>query len=71
MLEPGGYFSCYEWMRSDADYSDDMRYWFKVEGLTYAMETLATYGDLLETAGFVVCESGEMRQGYCRGRRPA
>jgi len=122
VLRPGGYFSCYEWMRSEAEYSEDMLYWFEVEGLTYAMETLATYGTTLRDAGFdevettdasawyraevrreyelirgplytkmvdllgqqdanhfvenwragvVVCESGEMRQGYCRGRRPA
>ena len=121
VLCPGGYFSCYEWMRSGAEYSADMRYWFKMEGLTYALETLETYRDILKDAGFldvettdasawyrdevrreydllrgdlypkmvellgqqdadhfvenwragvVVCESGEMRQGYCRGRRP-
>ncbi len=121
VLCPGGYFSCYEWMRSEAEYSEDMHYWFKMEGLTYALETLVAYGDTLEDAGFVdvqmtdasawyrnevrreydlirgdlyvqmvkllgqqdadhfvenwragvvVCESGEMRQGYCRGRRP-
>ena len=121
VLSPGGYFSCYEWMRSEAEYSADMHYWFKMEELTYALETLATYGEIFENAGFVdvqttdasdwyreevhreydlirgklypqmvellgqqdadhfvenwragavVCESGEMRQGYCRGRRP-
>jgi len=121
VLSPGGYFSCYEWMRSEAEYSADMQYWFELEGLTYAMETLATYGDIFRDAGFVdvetidasdwyrkevrreyelirgdlyprmvellgqhdadhfvenwragvvICESGEMRQGYCRGRRP-
>lgn len=121
VLRPGGFFSCYEWMRSTRDYSDDMRYWFRMEGLTYALETLEQYGDRLRAAGFedveladasdwyrkearreyelirgdlyetlvellgqddadhfvenwramvVVCESGEMRQGYCRGRRP-
>ena len=92
-----------------------------MEELTYALETLAAYGNALEDSGFVdvqitdasawyrnevrreydlirgdlyaqmvqllgqqdadhfvenwragvvVCESGEMRQGYCRGRRP-
>jgi len=28
VLKPGGYFSCYEWMKSERDYSDDMLYWF-------------------------------------------
>lgn len=122
VLKPGGWFSCYEWMKSDADYSDDMRYWFKMEGLTYAMQTLEQYGEQISAAGFegvrvddatdwyqreanreydlirgdlydtvvdalgkedadyfvenwramvVVIDSGEMRQGYCRGRKPA
>ena len=121
VLQPGGYFSCYEWMRTDEEYSEDMLYWFKMEELTYDMQTLQRYGELLSEAGFenvsvadasdwyrdevrreydlirgelyermvellglesadhfvenwragvVVCESGEMRQGYCRGQRP-
>jgi SAM-dependent methyltransferase len=120
VLKPGGYLSCYEWMRSDNDYSDDMIHWFKVEGLTYALETLDDYGKRFSAAGFndvvrtdasdwyraesqreytlikgqlyermvellgqsdadhfvenwrvlaIVCESGELRQGYCRGRK--
>ena len=121
VLKAGGHFSCYEWMKSEREYSDDMHYWFKMEGLTYALETLDQYGERLRRAGFVdvsttdasdwyraeahreyetmkgdlyatlveklgkdeadyfiedwramvvVCDSGEMRQGYCRGRRP-
>ena len=121
VLRPGGHYSCYEWMTSGADRSDDMRYWLELEGLTYVFETLADYGRRLSEAGFddvkttdasdwyqaevrreyelirddlydsmiellgksdadhfveswrvmaVVCGSGEMRQGYCRGRRP-
>lgn len=121
VLKPGGYFSCYEWFKADGEYSDDMRYWFKLEGLTYAMHTIAEFGNELVKAGFadvdcedatdwyrrearneyerlkgelyprmvellgqadadhfvenwramvVVIDKGEMRQGYCRGRRP-
>jgi len=121
VLNRGGYMTCYEWMKSDAELSDDMRYWFKLEGLTYALETLQQLGERFGNAGFVdvtttdasdwyreearreyelirgelydkmvellgsdsaehfvedwramtfVCDSGEMRQGYCRGRRP-
>ena len=122
VLRPGGYLTCYEWYRTDAPYSDDMLYWFKMEELTYVLETLETVGNMFRNAGFddvetrdasswyrnesrreyelikgdlypemvellgqkdadhfvenwramvVVCESGEMRQGYCRGRRPS
>ena len=109
-------------MRSDRKYSDDMRYWFEVEGLTYALDTLEGFAEMFTRAGLVdihtrdasdwyraecqreyelikgelyarmvellgqqdadhfvenwramaiVCESGEMRQGYCRGHKPA
>ena len=121
VLKPGGHVSCYEWMRSERDYSADMHYWFELEGLTYALETLEGYAARLRDAGFeaveaidasawyraearreytlikgdlyptlvqhlgkedadhfvenwrllaIVCDSGELRQGYCRGRRP-
>jgi len=120
VLQPGGHLSCYEWMRSDKDYSDDMIEWFKLEGLTYDLKTLEAYGERLVAAGFnnvvmtdasdwyrvearreyelikvelygrmvellgqadadhfvkdwralaVVCESGELLQGYCRGTK--
>ncbi len=52
VLRPGGWLSCYEWLRTDRDYSDDMRYWFKMEGLTYAMRSFDQYRKLLHEAGF-------------------
>lgn len=121
VLRPGGHFRCYEWMRSEREYSEDMLNWFKLEELTYDMQTLEHYGMQLSEAGFehvttvdasdwyrrevrreydlirgelysrmvellgeqdadhfvenwragvIVCESGEMRQGYCRARKP-
>ena len=121
VLKPGGVFSCYEWMKSDADYSADMLRWFELEGLTYALETLEAHGEMLSATGFdqieledvspwyrqeskrehqllsgegyktvvkligkadadhliedwrvmtIVCAKGEMRQGYCRARKP-
>ena len=121
ILRPGGHLSCYDWMKSAAPLSDDMLYWFKMEGLTYALETLDDYRTHFENCGFAevtaedaspwyreqvnreyelikgdlyprmvellgkqdadhfvenwramvaVCDKGEMRQGYCRGRRP-
>ncbi len=121
ILRPGGWFSVYDWMKIDGDYSEDMRYWFEMEGLTYAMVTLDEQAALLRGAGFTdvtaedatdwyrrearveygrlrgelyqpmveligqadadhfvenwramvkVIDQGEMRQAYCRGRKP-
>ena len=117
ILKAGGVISCYNWMKTGGEYSEDMLYWFKMEGLTYAMETPLRHGELLAEAGFrdicledasdwyrrearreyellagdgystivemigreeadtlveawralvVVCDKGEMLQGYCR-----
>ncbi len=63
-LKPGGVFTCYDWMKGDEPYSDDMRYWFKMEGLTYAMETLETHGTILQDAGFVGIELEDDQQAY-------
>jgi len=121
VLAPGGHLTCYEWMRSERAYSNDMLYWFKIEGLTYVLETLDKFCERFHAAGFsdvtatdasewyraevrreyelikgdlyhrmvellgkqdadhfvenwramaIVCEAGEMRQGYCRGLKP-
>ncbi len=52
VLKPGGNFSGYDWMRSHGEYSEDMRYWFEMEGLTYAMETPRGQEATLREAGF-------------------
>jgi phosphoethanolamine N-methyltransferase len=52
VLRPGGHFRCYEWMGNGQEYSDDMRYWIELEGLTYAFETLSRFGELLHDAEF-------------------
>jgi ubiquinone/menaquinone biosynthesis C-methylase UbiE len=52
VLTPGGSFSGYDWMKSEGEYSDDMRYWFEMEGLTYAMETPRGQEATLREAGF-------------------
>ncbi|MEM7224927.1 MAG: methyltransferase domain-containing protein [Pseudomonadota bacterium] len=52
VLKPGGAFTVYDWMRGPEPYSDDMQYWFELEGLTYAMETLEAHERLLAEAGF-------------------
>ena len=40
-------------MKREGDYSDDMRYWFKMERITYAMKTFAEYKIMLKNAGFI------------------
>ncbi len=52
VLKPGGVLSCYDWMKSEGEYSQDMLYWFEVEGLTYAMETMNKHKELFLAAGF-------------------
>jgi len=120
VLKPGGILTCYDWLKSDAELSDDMRHFIQMEGLTYNLITLAELGSYLVEGGFedvtmedasdwyrresrceyermrgegrrevveligaaqaehmiedwrsmvVVCEKGELRQGYTRGRR--
>lgn len=121
VLKPGGVLTCYDWLKSEAPISDDMRYFIQMEGLTYNLISLAELGRHLVEGGFadvtmedasdwycresrreyermrgdgrqraieligeaqadhmiedwrsmvVVCEKGELRQGYTRGRRP-
>lgn len=52
VLKPGGHLTCYDWMKPEGDYSEDMLYWFELEGLTYAMETPERHAELLEEVGF-------------------
>ena len=121
VLMPGGVLTCYDWLKSDAPISDDLRYFIRMEGLTYNLISLAELGRFLVEGGFegvttedasdwyrrearreyelmrgegrpraveligeaqadhmiedwrsmvVVCEKGELRQGYTRGRKP-
>jgi len=52
ILKPGGYLSCYDWLKPAGEYSEDMRQWFKLEGLTYELETFSGYRDLFIDCGF-------------------
>lgn len=52
VLKPGGRFSSYDWMKSEGEYSEDMRYWLELEGLTYSMETPKRQEATLREAGF-------------------
>jgi phosphoethanolamine N-methyltransferase len=66
VLKPGGVFSCYDWMKSEGDYSEDMHYWFKLEGLTYAMVTPERNEEILREAGFVDISIVERSDWYRR-----
>jgi phosphoethanolamine N-methyltransferase len=52
VLKPGGVLAASDWLRSDRPYGEDMQHFFKMEGLTYHMDTLENYGALLRQAGF-------------------
>lgn len=56
VLKPGGIVACGDWMKAPGPYSADMEYFFKMEGLTYNLVTLAEYGQFLHGAGFADIE---------------
>jgi phosphoethanolamine N-methyltransferase len=64
VLRPGGSLACYDWMKGDEPYGADMRHWFKMEGLTYQMETLEAHRHLLEEAGFSEVEVRDDSRAY-------
>ncbi len=59
VLRPGGVLTAYDWLKGPDPYSDDMHYWFEMEGLTYAMDTLENYERLLREAGFADIHSSD------------
>jgi len=69
VLRPGGWFSAYDWMKIDGEYSDDMRYWFEMEGLTYAMLTLEQQAALLRDTGFIDVAAKDATDWYRREAR--
>ena len=64
VLRPGGVVAAYDWLKGPDPYSDDMRYWFEMEGLTYAMDTLENYERMLREAGFVDVQSSDNTAWY-------
>lgn len=66
LLKPGGVLTCYDWMKPEGEYSEDMHYWFKMERLTYSMKTFREYEQMLEEAGFVDIEMSDRSDWYRR-----
>ena len=52
VLRPGGLMRSFEWTTSSREPSDEMRRFFELEGLTYALEIPEEYERLLREAGF-------------------
>ena len=69
VLKPGGVLSCYDWMKTEGAYSEDMLYWFKAEGLTYAMRTPEEHLALLKQAGFSKAEVDDRSRWYRHNAR--
>ena len=69
VLKPGGYLRSFDWTTSRPEPSADMRYFFEMEGLTYALEQPETYARLLETAGFENVEVTDDTPWYRTGVR--
>jgi phosphoethanolamine N-methyltransferase len=56
VLKPEGWLAASDWLCGWHPPSDDMLYFFKMEGLTYHMDTLENYAQILRQAGFVEVE---------------
>jgi phosphoethanolamine N-methyltransferase len=64
VLNPGGILTVYDWMKPEGEYSEDMRYWFKMERITYSMKTFPEYEAMLEDAGFIDVELTDRSEWY-------
>jgi SAM-dependent methyltransferase len=56
VLRPGGLLVAADWCRGPEPFSADMDYFFELEGLTYSMATLDSYGVNLGDCGFTGIE---------------
>lgn len=64
VLRPGGHLCCYDWLKSAGDYSADMHEWFRLEGITYGLETLQEYAGHLRAAGFAAVSATDASDWY-------
>lgn len=69
VLRPGGQLRCYDWLKSEGEYSQDMHYWFELEGITYGLETLEEYAQHIREAGFEQVSSRDATDWYRREAR--
>jgi len=69
VLKPAGLVSSYEWTKPHAAVSEDLKYFFKMEGLTYVLETPEAYRDLYQSAGFTDIAMVDGSDWYCRRSR--
>lgn len=66
-MSPGG--AGHDWMKIPGEYSEDMLYFFRMEGLTYAMETPERHAEILRETGFVDVEVRDASDWYRRRLR--
>ncbi len=66
VLKPGGALTSYDWMKSAGEYSEDMLYFFELEGLTYAMDTNENHRKFLHDAGYIDITLTDASDWYCR-----
>jgi phosphoethanolamine N-methyltransferase len=69
VLKPGGALRSFDWTKPGEAISRDLRYFFEMEGLTYALETPGTYARLLQRAGFVEVSTNDDTAWYRRDVR--
>jgi phosphoethanolamine N-methyltransferase len=64
VLVPGGILAAGDWLRSDRPYGEDMQRFFELEGLTYHMDTLESYGAVLREVGFTEVQLEDIHAEY-------
>ncbi len=71
VLKPGGYFTCYDWMKPEGteEYSEDMLYWFELEELTYAFQTPGYHEKTFREAGYINVRIKDKSDWYRREAR--
>ena len=66
VLKRGGSLTSYDWMKGEGEYSEDMLYFFEMERLTYAMDTIENHRTILQDAGFTGIELTDASDWYRR-----
>ncbi len=66
VLRSGGWLLAYDWLKGTEPFSEDMLYWFELEGLTYVMDHLDGYLRTLEQIGYVETSGEDAHEDYRR-----